>query len=163
MPSPVFIVCSEGGSVDRHTNQLSIFDVVEKLTFRRIESPEPPPAGTAREIGLETKPMSINVLRMTAYWRRDDGDTGAEFDFKTTLKMPGVAEEITAGEGRFLFKTELHRLLSTMYTNMPDHSGEIVVRNSIRRAGTNDWLSQQYVIPVERIDGSANQTTIPLS
>lgn len=161
MPSPVFIICSEGGSIDRHTNMVSIFDVIEKITFKVVpkqsEGLPPPNLLDALPGG---KPAALNTLRVTAVWRRANEDADGEFEFKTTVQLPGSREEVLAGEGRFIFNTILYRIISTIYSDMPSQSGAIVVTNSVRRTGSAEWFRQQYTIPVERIE-SANQPDLP--
>lgn len=160
MPLPVFIICSEGGSIDRHTNQLSIFDVIEKITFR----PVLPAQDGSRQVEVDagSRPLAFNSLRMTALWRQLEGDAGREFDFKTTVLVPGSANEIMAGQGRIVFKTPLHRIVANYIGDFPQQSGDIVVRTSIKPVESNDWITQEYVIPVERLD-DANQKNLALS
>jgi hypothetical protein len=163
MPSPVFIVCSEGGSIDRHTNMVSIFDVIEKITFKVFaKSSEGLPPPNLQDALPGGKPASLNTLRVTAVWRRADDDENREFEFKTTVQFPGSSEQVLAGEGRFVFNTILYRIISTVYSDMPSQSGAIIVTSSVRRVGSAEWLDQQYVIPVERMD-SSNQPRLPLS
>jgi hypothetical protein len=156
MPSPVFIVCSEGGSIDRHTNQLSIFDVIERLTFARANPTNPAADGNPTIAALGgARPMVFHSMRMAACWRREEGEEAAEFEYKTTLEMPG-AEPLVVAEGVISFKSEWHRFVSTMHTDMPTQSGQMVITNSLRPAGNGTWISQRYVIPVEKVERSAN-------
>jgi hypothetical protein len=163
MPVPVFIVCSEGGSIDRHTNMLSIFDVIEKITFKIMQPTDARPGDGSPQPPLHGRPTSVNTLRMTAVWRQITGDEGHGFEFKTTVRMPGNDQELSAGEGEFIFKTMLYRVISTFYSDLPTQSGEIVVRNAIRRLPDGEWIHQEYAIPVERLEPSANQPMLPLS
>lgn len=167
MPSPVLIVCSEGGSVDRHTNQLSIFDVIEKLTFRQLEPGDVATSTDGRssisEMSFGGRLTAINAMRVTTVWKRSECDKDREFEFKTTLMMPGAGEAVVISEGRFVFKSLLHRLVAQLFTDMPNQSGNIVVKSLIRPVGDADWISQEYVIPVERIELCANQPNLPLS
>jgi hypothetical protein len=163
MPSPVFIVCSEGGSIDRHTNMLSIFDVIEKLNFKLFDKPPSPDDTHVQKSQMAgMKPMTIHSLRMTAVWRRDEVDIGKEFEFRTLIQLPGVPEPVVAGEGQFVFKTLLHRMIAGFHHDLPQQSGKLIVTSAIREIGSNDWIEQKYVIPVERIE-SANQRQLPLS
>lgn len=142
---------------------LSIFDVIEKLTFKMFDRParmdDPKTHGLPFD-GL--KPATIHSIRMTAVWRRDEPDVGKEFDFRTLIHLPGVSEPYVAGEGKFVFKTELYRVIAGFHHDLPQQSGRIVVNSSIRESGTDDWHSQEYVIPVEKLE-SANQPELPLS
>lgn len=162
MPVPVFIICSESGSIDRHTNELSIFNVCEQLVFQRIELTNDPRPETVPPDGRERR-LVANSIRMTAYWRRSEDDTGRECEFRTTIQMPGMSAPIVAGEGRFVFKSYFHRLIATINTDLPPESGQIVVSNSVRWAEDGQWIEQRYVIPVERLEVSANQPQLPLS
>ena len=160
MPSPVFIICSEGGSIDRHTNSLSIYDVIDKIAFRVVD-----PRDSGKQDGpakVEGRLVSVNSLRMTAVWRQSAGDEGQVFEFKTVIRMPG-ADEIVAGKGELVFKTPLHRVLSTFQSEMPKQSGEISVKSLIRRLPDGEWIQQEYVIPVERIDPGAKQPKLPMT
>src|SRR4051812_27635414 len=135
MPSPVFIVCSEGGSIDRHTNMLSIFDVIERIRFYATPVTQLSDAvkqGVHLAGQEQTKPAAFNAIRMVAVWRQEQGDAGQEFEFRTLFHVPGMKDPIVAGEGRFVFKTTLHRLLATLYSEMPAQSGDLVVASEIK-------------------------------
>jgi hypothetical protein len=163
MPSPAFIVCSEGGSIDRHTNMLSIFDIIEKLTFKVFDKPPQQSDVRLQEAQLAgMKPATIHSLRMTAVWRREEADIGKEFEFQTFIQIPGVAEPFIAGEGQFVFKTLLHRLIATFHHDMPPQSGKLIVTSAVRRVGDENWIRQEYLIPVERLE-STNQPELPFS
>ena len=69
MPTPVYIVCSESGSIDSETQKVSIVNVVEKLQITKIEDlPKGEPGGVQRHV-IATIP-----LRITLVW--DEGRCG---------------------------------------------------------------------------------------
>ena len=106
---------------------------------------------------------AISQLRMDTEFPIESNDQVKEFEFKTIVTIPGFPEPINAGEGRFVFKSMLHRIIATVDSDMPSQSGDITVTSSIRRVGREHWISQQYRIPVERIDPGANQPKLPMS
>ena len=161
MPLPVFIICSEGGSVDRYTNQLSIYDVIEKITLEpMLEARPSESSGTFLEMQPGGRQTAFNSIRMVALWRQAPGDEGQELEFKTSLRIPGEQDEVILGQGRFVYKTTLHRLIATMHTGLPVRSGEIVVTSSVRRP-EQEWTTQEYRIPVEVREDNPNQGRLP--
>jgi hypothetical protein len=107
------------------------------------------------------KPAVFTALRMSAVWSQSEADASEEFEYRTVVEVPGVSEPFVAGSGTFIFRTKLYRIIAGIFTDMPRQSGRLIVTSSIRRVGTEDWVSQEYVIQVERIEPGANQPNLP--
>jgi len=151
MPKPVYIICSQSGTVDQATNLVSLFHVVESL-YVRPETPE--------------YPTPSLTFRTTAVWMRAERDgPDDEYESEFLLHLPGQQPESPPGfTGRFRFTQYFHRLvLDLTLVRSPDAGGIrfstpgiLRVECRIRPIGGKDWLSQEYPI-VLNLAPSANE------
>lgn len=142
MARPVYIICSESGSVDRYTNQVSIFNVIERLRFRRAEDGEPPAGDSVRR-------SPWLQMRVISVWERESGDAESEFDYRVHLMRPGQEEPQQIGEGQFVFGDgHLHRIFMDVGGPPPNTEGEIVITVSVKKSTDQEWIEHSYTIPV---------------
>ncbi|OGQ82489.1 MAG: hypothetical protein A3F90_08870 [Deltaproteobacteria bacterium RIFCSPLOWO2_12_FULL_60_19] len=142
MPKPVYIICSQGGSEDKNTGLVSLFNVVEKIQI--IESP-PPASG-------QQPPPKTPTFRTLAVWMRADSDKPEdEFEFEVALSVPPTDREIVGGTGRFSFTKPLHRFFLDFFGLPIEGPGTLLVESRIRKVGDKEWLRQSYPIFLERV------------
>ena len=79
MPTPVFIICSESGAVDRFTNLVSIHNVFDRLIVKQRQPDENVPATGSPWLSF----------RVTAVWRSSEEEREGEFEHETLLVFPG--------------------------------------------------------------------------
>jgi len=153
MIRPRYILCSESRIVDRATGLVTHYNVVDELTLG---------VGTSKPLagGL---PMLKFV--MTAVWARvGDEDSEDLFEFETYIHMPGEENARCIHAGEFAFgEHSFHRLeafvAGIVVAGPPPEgiapadvlrfaSGTRRLESRVRRSGDNEWLAQDYLIPV---------------
>lgn len=146
------MICSEFGSLDRYTNALSAYNIIEKFEL----STEIPATlevklstGEIKTISAEPVPPTIR-FRLASVWIADDSDINHEFEYEQRFQLPGSEEWRIVGHGTFIWKARSHRLLAAVGSRMEPVSGTLRVVTAIRRkADGAEWLQQEYAIPVE--------------
>ena len=156
MVRPRYIICSESRTVDRTSGLVTHYNVIEELTVS---------VG-----GPKAKAGSAPFLKfvVTAVWMRETGEEAEDtYEFETSMHLPGeeIARRIHAGEFQF-GEHRFHRL-ETFIQGLFTQRGEAVpndaltlqpgvlrLESRIRRSGDQQWLSQDYVIPVRVERGS---------
>ena len=142
MAIPVYIICSESGSVDQITNNVSLFSVIEKLFYVKIEHPDDYKK-------LPKQPPLANV-RSTAVWKREESEAGTTFEHQTLMLLPGEEKPSIVAEGSFVFKGTTHRMIYD-FGPVSFNEGTVRIESRIRELGQEKWQSQTYEFPVERI------------
>lgn len=142
MPRPVYIICSESGSDDRHTNLVSHFNVLEKIHFFR-NAPD------------QKKPVTMFKFRGTAVWMREDGDIGVEFEWEYVLGLPMSKTPHVMSKGTFSYPSEamLWRCVVNYEGPPPiDGSGMLSIEHRVRPVNSNDeWIVQKFPLIIEEI------------
>jgi hypothetical protein len=146
MPEPHYIICALSKSVDRETNNLSFFNVIEGITVTLQEKP-------SGEHGPSLIHIEGDASRFTAVatWMRTANDANEDrFDWKMEFVRPD--RETTAVNGEFSFgKNRFYRINVIMQMVWPaPESGTLVVSCSIRPSDGDEesWITQSYKIPV---------------
>jgi hypothetical protein len=144
MPKPVYILCSESGSLDAHTNLVSHYQVIEQLQIAPI--PE--------SVLKSGQPVIVPQLkiRITAVWMREPGDSPEDqFESQVLLHIPPEGKELVVHKGIFSFgEGKLHR--SIVAASGPTFPGAGVLRvvARVRRPDQENWLAtQEYPVFVE--------------
>ena len=142
MPRPVLIVCAESGAVDKLTNRLSVFDVVEKVNFQRLENPVP------------TAILPKFKMQVIAVWMRQDNDSDDDqFESEFVIVTPAHQQEASVIRMMFSFAPgkQLFRGIAVMDSPLPiDGAGRMEILNRVRKAGSNEgWITQSYPIFIE--------------
>jgi hypothetical protein len=152
MARPLFLICSESGAVDKATNSVSAFNIIETIQlFAPILSTEQPGAIEQPE-DAPAVPKPIMPVRIVATWIGDDDDMGKEFEHETKIRRSNNPEWSSLYKGTFTWKTRNQRFtinIGGLILN-PD-SRLILIESSIRPTGSNErsWLTQKYEIVVE--------------
>jgi hypothetical protein len=144
MAEPVYIICSEAGSIDHITNVVSIFSVLDRIIFVQVKDAE-----EAKKLPAGGKPWL--AIRMTSTWRRSDDEEGVAFDHQTTFSLPGEEQKRIISEGSFVFHGMLHRFVLDFGGPMINREGVIRVENRIRKLGDESWQEMAYEIRVEKM------------
>ncbi|HUT12635.1 MAG TPA: hypothetical protein VMY42_19220 [Thermoguttaceae bacterium] len=146
MVRPRFIVCSEGRSIDKITNLVTFYNVIDQLTTT-ISSPEP------------KQPVFFGLpIHLSAVWMRErDSEKEIEYEAEIRLFSPGSEEPAVLHPDNFRFGQ--HRFFRIDALIRPGLSGnetlKLELRDGIMRlecrirpVGETEWLSQDYPIPV---------------
>lgn len=139
MPRPLFIICAESASVDRYSNDLSIFNVIEGIQVFSGNA-DGSPNKSAPADGLPF----LNV-RIVAVWVADDIDRPHEYEQETRVRVGN--RERRPHHGTFRFTTRNHRFLVNIARFTPE-PGICVVEHAIRKVGDEHWQTQQYEFEV---------------
>lgn len=143
MPRPIYIICAENITVDRDTNLVSIFNVLEKIEVSGIiQHADPKHRRVSRIHGGSSKAVAV--------WARVQGDEGKKFEAQFEVSFPdGKAESSPILPFVFEGPMLLHRFIMSLQMHPIQQSGKIRVENRVRRQGTDTWQSQAYEIFVE--------------
>jgi hypothetical protein len=136
MPRPVYILCSQSNAVDKSTNLISFFNLVEELRIAKIPEGTTPPA---------TRPFTMRVVSV---WMNTDDDMPSQlFETEFAVKFPKMEElpeELVFGRSNFSFTTLFNRLISPdLAIETFTGPGLMWVECRIRRAGETEWLARQ--------------------
>lgn len=149
MPKPVYIVACQSCSVDKESNNLSIFNVIENVTTtkRPIENV---PEGTIPVIS----PLAMVVV--SSWERIPDDAPETEYDFEMFFHwMPsspgGVEKHDRVATASFVMTMRRHRTNVDVKPGINFAGpGDFTIESRIRRRGSQDaWISQSYSIEVE--------------
>tara|TARA_R110002111_G_scaffold84528_2_gene132421 strand:- start:1420 stop:1875 length:456 start_codon:yes stop_codon:yes gene_type:complete len=134
------MIVSESGSIDRQSNSLSIFGIVDMLEIKikeRLEGDE-----------LPTAPLL--KLFISACWRIDESEYGVDYESEMLLDIPGGDDAQSLFSDTVQFKKPFHRFNARIegpaILTVP---GDLTVTNRVRKAGTKKWLSQSYSLVVQ--------------
>ena len=151
-----YIICSESRLVDRTSGLVSHINALEQITVSL--TPTVHPEATHAGKPAETKSIRFPNMVLVAVWMRDEqDDPDQQYHFETRLYRPGEATPTTVQQGEFafgesmFFRIELvlqHGPPGEASTEVPMRPGVLRLESRIRRHGSEEWLSQDYPIPV---------------
>ena len=146
MARPLYIICAESMSLDQNTNLVSLFHVLEGFTVQFETTPK-----TDGQSKSDTLPVNVASPKFysCAVWMKDANDGPEdEYEYETVATSPG-GEELTVNAGSFSFTKTFYRIQMGFVLAKPfQQSGDFVVCSKIRRKGTDEWLVQEYPIPI---------------
>lgn len=141
MPSPVYIICSESGSIDSETQKVSIVNVVESIQITRV---------TDLPQGAMSVHRAIMQLRVISVWMKDATDKEDDvFQSQFVLNFPQHPAEIVISEVlEFSFSKPLWRtVIQNLFVPGFFGPGTFRLENRIRLKGRTEWtLRQSYPI-----------------
>ena len=145
MPSPVSIICAEGGAEDKTTGLVSVFNVIEQIAFKRAEPDQP------------SVPFKMRVI---ATWLREEADSfEQQFENEISLLQPVSKLEVRLGGNDFSFVKgkSFYRTIALFDSILPiDGDGVMQVQSKIRPKNSESWLVQSYPIVVKEIRDTPN-------
>ncbi|SRR6266542_3812337 len=140
MPQAMYIICSEYACIDKDSNFVSCFKILENARLERVEAP-----------GAYGWMMFV-----VACWMREDADLGQTFEGEITVTPPWQPNPVvTSRFVPFTFPTPIYRMYSPqlIVPQVPDgiplRSGLMRVEARIRRQGTDEWLRQSHLIRID--------------
>ena len=144
MPKPVYILCSESGSLDAQSNLVSHYQVIEQFQVAQI------PESVLRS----GQPVIVPQLkiRITAVWMRELEDSPEEpFEGEVLFYLPPDGKELVVHKATFSFgEGKLYRFIVVALGPPFPGAGVLRVVARVRRSGEEAWLAQQeYPILVE--------------
>jgi hypothetical protein len=147
MPRPLYIFCAASGSIDQYTNAVSLYGLIESITYTELKPPPDQPPGTI----VVARPLSMRVV---AAWLKEDGDS-PEQTFEADLIAFAPRQDqplITSQFPPFKFSAPVHRLIVPELSIPPDVDvatvrGLLRFVSRLRRAGETDWTwTQEYAM-----------------
>ena len=153
MARPLFIICSESGSIDRYSNRLSAYKILETIEIVGQADYE-----RLRSSSSDELPLPIITIRAVATWIGDPEDTGAEYEYQSQVHYPGTGSAKPVGAGRFRWAAKNHRVIVDLVLDPQAlEAGALRVEISIRPLKPDArWSTQQYEIAVERMPVASN-------
>jgi|GEM_PF-3376092 len=151
MARPLFMICSESGSLDKYSNCVSAYSIIESIQVAAVAEGMPPPEfPPTHSLPPRSGPAP---LRIVATWIGDDDDKGVEFEYKTTIQLNRDGVVSPLGSGTFIWNSRNHRFLTLTQIQLTPAAEFVLLKNAIRRTGSKaEWLQQEYCIAVEVID-----------
>jgi hypothetical protein len=148
MPKPVYILCADNVSIDKATNLVSVFSILERIHVEK---------GPSDPKRMPNMPLRLKSI---AVWRREESDP-AVFDIATSLLISG--KEVTSLRGTLKFEDgkPLARTIADLVLMPPDDQrGSIAVRQCLINPSTGDSVSQEYVIDTEFVDRTEERSDL---
>lgn len=144
MPKPSYIICCQGSSIDQTTNLVTAFQILEGFNVFLRQSNDGPP-----EVEFGNLPMQVVPFIGISTWMRDDDDNDdQEYEHEIVLRSPGKEPKSSACS-TFRFTRRYQRFMTQLVVEGGwQESGDFVFESKIREVGTQEWLSQSYVIPI---------------
>ncbi len=122
MPRCYLLTCCGGSSLDGHSNNFSLFNLVEQVNV--------PP-------GAPQPPKGLLPLEVHAYWRLNFGEVGREFEVRYIMCADSGLE---TPSDPFLHRWTTPRFRTrTFGLPLPPVTGEYELRVDWREAGHADW------------------------
>jgi hypothetical protein len=144
MLKPVYIICCELSLHDTATGLLSFMNIIEKVVFsKNAQQPTPP---------------GMSQMRIFTAWMAEREDMGHEYEFNTSVVVPGSDEVIDLHHGNLICGDEGFVRITTHILGMPPVKGAGIMRlrGRIRRAGSDKWITQEYPIVFQELSSPAN-------
>ena len=157
MVRPRYIICSEGHVVDRATNLITHYNVIDTITVG-VPTPEP---HTPVLVGFQ--------IYLSAVWAREnDLEKDIEYEAEVRIFSPGLNEPTIVRPGNFRFGEHYYHRINVVIRPGPPGGAEVTIKPRdgvmrlecrIRPARGGEWLSQEYLIPfkVNRLDSPPSE------
>jgi hypothetical protein len=131
MPKCYLLALVGGSSLDRYSNNVTLFNLVEQLNFPR-ERPPPPGA--------------VLPLEVHAYFQLDEHEVNQRFELRFSMVAPSGLETVTDA---FSHRSSTSRFRTrTMGLPFPPVGGSYELRVDTRRDESEPWHRQAASWPV---------------
>lgn len=131
MPKCYLLAVASGSSLDRYSNNVTLFNLVEQLNFPKDRLP---PAG------------SVLPLEVHAYFELEPHEVNQSFDVRFSLVAPTGLETVTDA---FSHKSATSRFRTrTIGLPVPPVAGTYDLRVDTRRSATDGWRRDTLVWPL---------------
>jgi hypothetical protein len=122
MPTCYLLAISAGSSLDQHSNNITLFNLVEQVNFPENR---PPPTG------------SLLPLEVHAYFQLDGNELNQRFEIRFVLVGDSGLESPSETFGHR--STSLRYRTRTFGVPMPPSVGSYELRVDARPVGSDDW------------------------
>lgn len=135
MPHCYMLAVSSGSSVDQHTNNVTLFNLVEQLN---VPPGAPPPPG------------GVVPLEIHAYFQLDAREIGQSFEVRFAL-VPGSGLETYS-------EVAVHRSVTPRYRTrsvglpFPPVMGQYALRVDVRAQGSESWTREPAAWPLSIVE-----------
>jgi hypothetical protein len=148
MPRPVSLICAEGGSEDKTTGLISVFNVIEQISFKRAEP---------------NQPQMPFKMRIITSWLREESDRDEQqFECEVSFLQPASHTEVPLAKTDFAFVKgkPLFKTIILFESALPiDGEGLMEVHCKVRHKNSDTWQIQSHPIIVKEIHETQPQGT----
>ena len=144
MASPSYILLCKSTSIDKDTNDVSVFNIVEKIHITPV-----PPEQTGRRTVILWQPLKLIVEWLMGL----EDDVKDDFDFEFYVTINDKTDQLPI-KGTFRFEAEKprHRFIITF--PLPFHfdkyaKGIMVFESRVKKTVASEWLRQSYSVLTE--------------
>lgn len=131
MPKCYLLTLVGGSSLDRYTNNVTLFNLVEQLNFAKERKPPP---------------GAVIPLEIHAYFQLDTEDLNQRFEVRYSLVGPSGLETVT---DTFTHRSSTLRFRTRMVgLPIPPVEGDYQLRVDTRRDESEPWQRQSATWPV---------------
>lgn len=131
MPKCYLLAVTSGSSLDRYSNNVTLFNMVEQLNFPKDQLP---PAG------------AVLPLEIHAYFQLEPSEVNQRFEARFALVAPSGLETMT---DPFAHKSPLARFRTrTVGLPLPPVAGTYDLRVDTRQVGSEAWHRDSLVWPL---------------
>lgn len=131
MPKCYLLAVTGGSSLDRYSNNVTLFNLVEQLNFPKDRLPPP---------------GAVLPLEVHAYFQLDLHEVNQRFDVRFSLVAPTGLETVTDA---FEHKSSTTRFRTrTMGLPVPPVAGTYDLCVDTRHAGTDPWRRDRLIWPL---------------
>jgi len=151
MPAPQYIICCQNVTQDAQTGLIDHFHVIESL--------RPVSDATAEQNNV----APIRSLVVTTVWRRLPIDPiEQEYESINEMVTPEGESRQTSSK-TFTFQPESQTIRFILHlTPIPMmEPGQFVIKSKIRPVGSQEWITQEYVIDIHEEKTAARETNPP--
>ena len=138
MPTCYVLTLCSGSSLDQHSNNVSLFNLVEQINFRPGAIPEP---------------GSIMPLEVHAYFHFKPSELGFSFDVRYVLVSVDTSLETSSDVFSYRSSTPRFRT-RTMGLPLPPVIGAYELRVDWRVAGSVSWNREPLAWPIALVEMS---------
>jgi hypothetical protein len=140
MPTPVYIICSKGGAVDKDTSAIHCLNVLETISVQPLKEGEKPPP-----------PLSDRAVRfqVLAAWQMSiPDDLGKLFEAEVAIRIFDrgtiASEVVLAKVDEIVIISHIQRVLvrDIVFLTMPG-PGTMLVECRLRLKGDTEWAWKQ--------------------
>ena len=156
MPLPHYIIGAESCSEDRSTGRLSVFNVLEKVTFSSA-----PVEKMVEWLQARNKRFSTQMVFISAWIRTPDEEPDRVYNAEWRLFAPMTAEPQVLHQYEFSIPGDSYRFtLNAGLSPSKGDTGIFTVENRVRYQD-GEWLSQRFrffvdVVSVQALAGEAD-------
>lgn len=138
MPRCYLLTLCSGSSVDQHSNNVTLFNLVEQLN---VPPNAPPPPG------------GVIPLEIHAYWELSAGELSTDFEMRFLLIATATSLETVSNVLSHRSVTPRYRT-RTMGLPMPPVLGQYDLRVEWRHTGGGSWSREEVSWPVAFVEQS---------